>query len=165
MTTVDSSLSLASELGSLLVKELELKNAQVELEEMKKTLVDKMKILTKTSTKNENLRRQVEAGNQALKDTKFLFQVYMFKEIKKLKDHLLMLQDERALVATCLSNEALVQENMGDKPIQAQKAINFLNSQSKMWLQLVGIQDRAKLIVQAKKYIVKDTMAKEVLMK
>ena len=34
-----------------------------------------------------------------------------------------------------------------------------------MWLQLVGIQDRAKLIVQAKKYIVKDTMAKEVLMK
>ena len=73
MTTVDSSLSLASELGSLLVKELELKNAQVELEEMKKTLVDKMKILTKTSTKNENLRRQVEAGNQALKDTKFLF--------------------------------------------------------------------------------------------
>ena len=40
-----------------------------------------------------------------------------------------MLQDERSLVITCLSNVALVQEGMGDKLIQAQMAINFLNSQ------------------------------------
>jgi len=71
-----------------------------------------------------------------------------------------MLQDERALVATCLSNMALVQENMGDKPIQAHTSINFLNSQSKMQLRFAGIQDMAELIVQAKKYIVKDTLAK-----
>jgi len=57
MTTVESKLSLASELGSLSVKELELKNAQEELEEMKKTLTYKIKILKETSTKNENLRR------------------------------------------------------------------------------------------------------------
>ena len=54
---------------------------------------------------------------------------------------------------------------MGDKPIQAQRAINFLNSQSKTQLQFVGIQDRADLIVQAKKYIVKDTLAREVALK
>ena len=54
---------------------------------------------------------------------------------------------------------------MGDKPIQEQKSINFLNSQSKMQLQFSRIQDRAKLIVQANKYIVKETLAKEVLMK
>lgn len=49
---------------------------------------------------------------------------------------------------------------MGDKPIQAQKAINFLNSQSKMYIQFVGIQDRVDLIAQDKKYIVKDALAK-----
>ena len=54
---------------------------------------------------------------------------------------------------------------MGDKPIQAQKAINFHNSQSKTQLQFAGIQDKAYLIAQAKKYIVKAALAKEVAMK
>ena len=76
-----------------------------------------------------------------------------------------MLQDERTLEITCLSNVPLVQENMGDKPIQAQRAINFLNSQSKTQLQFAGIQDRADLIIQAKKFIVKDTLAREVALK
>ena len=89
----------------------------------------------------------------------------MFQEIKKLKDYLLMLQDEKDLVDTCLSNVDLVQEMMDDKPIQAQRAINFLNYQSKMQLQFYGVQDREELIVHAKKYIVKETLAKEVLMK
>ena len=100
--------------------------------ESKKTLVDKVKVLTETSTENENLRKQVEAGKHALRDTKSLLWDHMFKEIKKLKDYLLMLQDEKALVDTCLSNVNLVQGMMGDKPVQAQRAINFLNSQSKM---------------------------------
>ena len=30
-----------------------------------------------------------------------------------------MLQDERSLLITCLSNVVVVQENIGDKPIQA----------------------------------------------
>lgn len=68
------------------------------------------------------------------------------KEVKKLKDDLIMLQDERYLVITCLSNVSLVQESMGDKPIQAQKDINFLNSQSRTQLQFAGIQDRVGLI-------------------
>ena len=54
---------------------------------------------------------------------------------------------------------------MGDKPIQAQQAINFLNSQSKTQLQFVGIQNRVDLIARAKKYIVKDALAKEATMK
>ena len=58
-----------------------------------------------------------------------------------------MLQDEKALVDTCLTNVNLVHEMMGDKPIQAQRAINFLNSQSKMQLQFFGIQDRVELIM------------------
>ena len=55
MTIVDPSLSLASEFRSLLVIELELKNAQEELAKVKKTLADKIKILTETSIENENL--------------------------------------------------------------------------------------------------------------
>ena len=134
MTIVDPSLSLASELGSLSVRELESKNAQEDLAEVKKTLIDKIKLLTETSTENDNLRRQVEAGKQYLKDTKFLLWDHMLKEIKNLNNHLIMLQDEKTLIATCFSNVAMVQENMGDKPIQAQKAINFLNSLSRMQL-------------------------------
>ena len=132
MTTIDSSISLALELGSLSVKELELKNTQDELVETKKTLEDKVRVLTETTTKNENLRKQVKEGKHALRDTKYLLWDHMLKEIKKLKDYLLMLQDEKALIDTCLSNVNLVQEMMGDKPIQPQRAINFLNSQSKM---------------------------------
>ena len=87
------------------------------------------------------------------------------KEVKKLKDHLIMFQDERSLVITCLSIVALVQESIGDKPIQSQKAINFLNSQSKTKLQFAGIQDSDDIISQAKKYIVKDTLEREVALK
>ena len=93
--------------------------------EAKKTLADKIKVLIETSTENENLRKQVEARKHALRDTKSLLWDHMFKEIKKLKDYLLMLQYEKDLVDTCLSNVDLVQEIMGDKPVQAQRAINF----------------------------------------
>ena len=108
MTIDDPSLSLASELGSLYVKELELKNAQEDLAEVKKTLLHQIKLLTKTSTENENLRRHVEASMQSLKDTKFLLWDHMLKKVNKLKDHLIMLQDEKSLVTTCLSNVAVV---------------------------------------------------------
>ena len=57
MSIIDPSLSLAFELGSLSVKESELKNAQEELEEAKQSLLNKDKLLAKSSTKNENIRR------------------------------------------------------------------------------------------------------------
>ena len=76
-----------------------------------------------------------------------------------------MLQDERSLVIKCLSNVDLVLERMGDKPIQAQKVINFLNSKWKTQLQFIGIRDRADLIAQENIYIVKDTLAREVALK
>ena len=82
-----------------------------------------------------------------------------------MKDYLIILQDEKTLIATCLTNVALVQEGMGHKHVQAKNAINFLNSQSKIELQFASIQDRFDLIVQAKKYIVKDSLAREVTSK
>lgn len=116
MTTVDSSINLGSELGNLSVKEPELKSTQDELAEIKKILVDKVKIVTEIVAENENPRKQVESGKQALRDTKSLLWDHMLKEVKNLKDYLLMLQDEKDLVDTCLTNVNLVQEMMGDKP-------------------------------------------------
>ena len=129
MSITDPSLTLASELGNLSVKEIEMKKVQEEMEEAKKDILDKDKLLAESFADKENLKRQVEVVRQSLKDAKSLLWDNITKEVKKLKDHLIMLQDERTLVITCLSNVALFQESMGDKPIQGQKAINFLNSQ------------------------------------
>ena len=139
MSIADPNITLASELGNLSVKEFELKKVQEELEEAKQDLLDKDKLLVESSTEKENLQRQGEASRQALKDINFLLWDNIIKEVKKMKDHLIMLQDERSLMITCLSNVALVQESMGDKPIQAQNTINFLNSQPKTRLQFTGI--------------------------
>ena len=127
--------------------------------------MDKDKLLVESSADKENLKRKVDSVKQALIDAKYLVWDHITKEIKKLKDYLIMLQDEKTLVATCSTNVALVQEGMGDKPVQAQKASNFLNSQSKTQLQFAGIQDRVDLIMQAKKYIVKGSLAREVASK
>ena len=40
----------------------------------------------------------------------------------------------------------IIQENMGDKPLQAQNAINYLNSRSITQLQIVGVEDRSNMI-------------------
>ena len=95
--------------------------------------------MAKSSANKENLKRQVDVVRQALIDAICLLQDHITKEIKKLKDHLVMLQDEKTLVTTWLSNVALVQEGMADKLVQAQRAINFLNLQSKTQLQFAGI--------------------------
>ena len=72
-----------------------------------------------------------------------------------------MIEDERALATSCLANVVIVQEGMGDKPLQAKNAINYLNSKSKTHFHFAGIQDREDIIAQARKYIIKDNMVKE----
>ena len=62
MTTVDLSISLASELRSLSVKGLELKSTRDELAETKKIMADKVRIMTETTTENEYLNKKVESG-------------------------------------------------------------------------------------------------------
>ena len=91
MSITDPSLTLASKLGNLSDKEIELKKVQEELEEGKKDILDKDKLLAKSSIDKENLKRQVEVVKQALKDSKSLLWDNITKEVKKLKDHLIML--------------------------------------------------------------------------
>lgn len=158
LSIVDHSLYLASELGNLSIKELELRKVLEALQKEKHDILDKDKLLVERSTDKENLKTQIHAVKEALMDAKCLLWDHITREIKKIKDHLVMLQDENTMVTNCLSNVALVQESMGDNPIQAQRAINFLNSQSKTQLEFAGIQEMDDLIFQAKKYIVKDSL-------
>ena len=114
LSIFDPSLTLVTLLGNLLVKELELRKLQEELQKAKHDILDKDKLLAENSADKENLKRQVDVVRQSLIDTKCLLWDHITKEIKNLRDHLVMLQDEKALVTTCLSNVALVQEGMGD---------------------------------------------------
>ena len=54
---------------------------------------------------------------------------------------------------------------MGDKLFQAHNAINFLNSRTKTQLHFAGVEDREDLISQARKYIIKDRLLKDIVVK
>ena len=54
---------------------------------------------------------------------------------------------------------------MGDKILKAFNAIIYLNSRSKAQIIFAGIHDRAELISQARKYIIKDRMMKYIISK
>ena len=71
------------------------------------------------------------------------------------------MEDERQLATSCLGNLQVLYDNLGDKPLQAQNTINYLNSRTKTQIQFEGIQDRTYLIPQAKKYIIKEKMLQD----
>ena len=71
---------------------------QEEIQNAKQDILDKDKLLPESSADKENLKRQVDDVKQALMDAKSLLWDNITKEIKKLKDHLVMLQDEKTLI-------------------------------------------------------------------
>jgi len=56
---------------------------------------------------------------------------HLLKEIKKMKDYFILVEDRRLLATSCLQNMLTLQENLGYKPFQAQNVIDFLNSRTK----------------------------------
>ena len=58
----------------------------------------------------ENLKKQLDSAKKSLIYAKHMVWDYIVKEIKKLKDYLIMLEHERVLATTCLINVAIVQE-------------------------------------------------------
>ena len=90
---------------------------------------------------------------------------HLAKEIKKVKDYLVELEDERELATTCLANVSIIQESLGDKPLQALNAINYLNTRTKAQLIFAGILDILEIISQARKYVIKDFMMKDIISK
>lgn len=110
----------------------------------------------------EALTQQLRSANNNLIDAKHIIWDHLFKEVKRLKDYFVWVEDERKLATSCLDNLQTLQENLSDKPFQAQNAINVLNSITKTQLQFTLIEDRADLISQARKYIIKDRLLKDI---
>ena len=102
------------------------------------------------------LTQQVKMAKDVLAEAKQVIWDSMFREIKKIKEHFVQVEDERQLENSYLANLEVLHDSLGDKPLQAQNAINYLNFRTKTQLQFEGIQDRMDLIAQAKKYIIKD---------
>lgn len=86
----------------------------------------------------------------------------MLEEVKKLKDYFIQVEDERQLATSCLDNLKTLYENLGDTLFQARNAINYLNSRTKTQLHFAGIQDIPDLITQARNYIIKDRLLKDI---
>ena len=72
-----------------------------------------------------------------------------------MKEYLILLNEERKLAHLSLTNAKTFLEGLGGKPTIAQATINLLISQTNVQLQFAGVQNRADLLFNAKKYIMK----------
>ena len=71
------------------------------------------------------MTQQLRSTNNNLIDTRHIIWDHFLKEVKRLKYYFVKVQDERQLATSCLDNLQTLQENMGDKPFQAQNAISL----------------------------------------
>ena len=147
------------------VKYLELKKLQEDLNKAKQDLQEKDKALEQSSVENESLRRELETTKNNLIEAKHFIWDHLRREIKKVKDYLVELEDERELATLCLANVSTIQESLADKPLQALNAINYLDTRTKAQFTFAGIQDRLEIISQARKYVIKDFMMKDIIAK
>lgn len=142
LSLVDPNFSLVSELGKVPVKDLEFKKLQEDLNKVKQDLQEKGKSLEQSSAENEFLRRQLETAKDSLIEEKHLIWDHLIRQIKKVRDYLVELEDERELDTPCLANVSTIQESLGDNPLQALNAINYLNTRTKTQLTFAGIHDK-----------------------
>lgn len=161
ISSFDPDFTVASDLGKLSVKDLELEKMQDELHLAKQEVQEKHKLLTEPLADRDGLQEHVDSAKRALIEAKTIIWNHICREVKKVRDYLILLDEEKELTSTCMKNASLMLENMGDKLTLAQNVINFLNFQNKARLQIVGVTNRFDLLVQAKKYVIKDSLEKE----
>lgn len=125
----------------------------------------KDKVLEQSLAENESLRRQLEATKNNLIEAKHLIWDHLIREVKKLKDYLVELEDKRELSTTYLDNVSTIQEILGDKPLQALNVINCLDTRTKTQFTFVGIKYILEIISQATKYVIKDFMMEDIIAK
>jgi hypothetical protein len=161
-SSTDLSFVLASELGSLFVKDIELKKAQDELLLVKKHVQDKEALLQDATTKKIRLQNIINSFRQALIETRTSHWDNINREIKKMKEYLILLNEERKLAHLFLTNAKTFLESLGGTPTIAQAAITLLISQTNVQLQFARVQNRVDLLFNAKKYIMKRDIIKVV---
>lgn len=87
MSLVDPSFSIASELGELLVTNLDMRNLQDELDQAKQDILEKENLLKEILATQEVLTHQVIFAKNILTKEKHVIWDCLLREIKKLKEH------------------------------------------------------------------------------
>ena len=146
---------LASELGNLSVKHIELKKAQDELLLVRKQVQDKEALLKDATAKKTGLQDIISSFRQALIELRTTPWDNINREIKKVKEYLILLDEEKKLANLSLTNAKTMLESLGGKPAIAQAAINLLISQTSAQLQFARVENRSDLLYNAMKYIMK----------
>ena len=104
MSLTDPSFSIASELGELSITDLELRDLQDELDKAKQDILEKDNLLKESLAAQEVLTQQVRSAKDILTEAKDAIWDCLLREIKKLKEHFIQVEDERQLETSCLSN-------------------------------------------------------------
>ena len=129
-SSADPSFALASALGSLSVKDVELKKAWDEVLMIRKQLQDKDLLLQYATAEKTRLQNIISSFRQALIETRTSHWDNINREIKKMKEYLIMLNEERKLAHLSLANAKTFLDSLGGKLAIARAAINLLISQT-----------------------------------
>ena len=118
--------------------------------------------LKDATVEKTRLQDIISSFKQALIELKTTLSDNINREIKKVKEYLILLDEEKKLANLSLTNAKTMLESLGGKPAIAQAIINLLISQTNTQLQFAGVENRFDLLFNAKKYIIKRETIKEV---
>ena len=85
----------------------------------KQEVKEKHKLITEALADRDKLQEHGDSTKKALIEDKTIIWDHIHREVKKVKDYLILLDEEKELASTCMKNATLVLENMGDKPTLA----------------------------------------------
>ena len=122
---------------------------------VKKHVQDKEALLKVTTTEKARLQNNTISFRQALIELRTTLWDNINREIKKVKEYLILLDEEKKLANLSLTNAKTMLESLGGKPAIAQAAINLLISQTSAQLQFARVENRSDLLYNAMKYIMK----------
>ena len=138
-SSADPSFTLASELGNLYVNDVKLKKAHDELLLVRKQEQDKEALLQDATTEKTRLQNIISSFKQALIELRTTLWDNINRQIKKMKEYLILLDEEKKLANLSLTNAKTFLESLGGKPAIAQAAINLLISKINAQLQFAGV--------------------------
>ena len=129
--------------------------AQDELHLDRKQVQDKEALLNDDTIEKVRLQNIISSFRQSLIELRTTLWDNINREIKKMKEYLILLDEEKKLANLSLTNAKTMLESLGGKPTIAQATINLLISQTSAQLQFAGVENRSNLLFNAKKYIMK----------
>ena len=101
---------------------------------VRKQVQDKDTLLQDATTEKTRLQNIISSFRQALIETRTSHWDNINREIKTMKEYLIMLNEERKLAHLSLTNAKTFLESLRGKPVVAQAAINLLISQTNVQL-------------------------------